>query len=104
MILLDTDVLTLLFQGHERVVDRMQSSEDDVTTSVITWIEVLQGRFAAILKAAGTEQLLQAQDRLQQTIESFASLPIVPIDRAGAEQFDKLLRSKKLKKLGRGDL
>jgi hypothetical protein len=36
MILLDTDTLTLLFQGHKRVERRMQSAETDVATTIIT--------------------------------------------------------------------
>ena len=34
MILLDTDTLTLLFQGHPRVLSRMRSADQDVAT---TW-------------------------------------------------------------------
>jgi hypothetical protein len=45
MILLDTDMLTLLFQGHARVERRMRSAENNVATTIITRIEVLRGRF-----------------------------------------------------------
>jgi tRNA(fMet)-specific endonuclease VapC len=104
MTLLDTDTLTLLFQGHARVQSRMRSAEEEVATTIITRIEVLQGRFQAILTAADATQLLRAHQRLQESEQQFATLPILPIDDAAGEQFEKLLRNKKLKKIGRGDL
>lgn len=104
MILLDTDTLTLLFQGHARVQSRMRSAEQDVATSIITRIEVLQGRFDAIFKAADAHQLQQAHLRLRDSEKQFASIPILPIDGSAAKQFEHLLRNKKLKKIGRGDL
>jgi tRNA(fMet)-specific endonuclease VapC len=104
MLLLDTDTLTLLFQGHTRVQSRMQSAEPDVATTIITRIEVLQGRFNAILKAANADQLQQAHQRLQDSEQQFMTIPILPIDRTAADQFDNLLRNKKLKSIGRGDL
>jgi tRNA(fMet)-specific endonuclease VapC len=104
MFLLDTDTLTLLFQGHARVQSRLQSAEQDVGTTIITRIEVLRGRFDAILKAADAAQLQLAHHRLQDSEEQFAMLPIVPIDASAADHFARLLRDKKLKRIGRGDL
>jgi tRNA(fMet)-specific endonuclease VapC len=104
MVLLDTDTLTLLFQGHARVRSRMEGEEPDVATTIISWIEVLRGRFDAIFKAADSEQLLRAYTRLRKSENQFMSLPIVPIDRAVAAQFERLLHNRKLKSIGRGDL
>jgi len=42
VILLDTDMLTLLFQGHALVRNRVRSAEEDVATTLMTRIEVLQ--------------------------------------------------------------
>lgn len=104
MILLDTDTLTLLFQGHPGVASRMRAAEPDVATTIITRIEVLQGRFAAILKAADADQLQQAHERLRLSEDQFTTLAVLPIDASAAKQFEQLLRNKKLKKIGRGDL
>jgi tRNA(fMet)-specific endonuclease VapC len=104
MIVLDTDTLTLLFQGRPRVLNRLQAAEQDVATSIITRIEVLQGRFAALLKAADAAQLQQAQQRLEDSEKQLSKLPVFPIGRAAAQQFEQLLRNRKLKKIGRGDL
>src|SRR5438105_2663179 len=104
MILLDTDMLTLLFQGHARVQARLRSAGEAVATTIITRIEVLQGRFDSIFKAANAAQLQRAHERLLESEHQFTTLPIVPIDDSVADQFEKLLRNKKLKKVGRGDL
>lgn len=104
MILLDTDMLTLLFQGHARVQARLRGAEEDAATTIITRIEVLQGRFDSILKAADAAQLLRAYQRLRQSEYQFTTLPLVPINEAVAKQFEQLARNRKLKKIGRGDL
>jgi hypothetical protein len=57
MVLLDTDTLTLLLRGHPRVQKRMHSAASDVATTVITWMEVMQGRFQAIFTAADANQI-----------------------------------------------
>jgi tRNA(fMet)-specific endonuclease VapC len=104
MILLDTDMLTLLFQGHPRVRKRMQSAEADVATTIITWMEVLQGRFQAVFTAADEDQLEKASRRLQDSVSQLSTLRIVPINSAVAKQFAALLANRKLKRIGRGDL
>jgi tRNA(fMet)-specific endonuclease VapC len=104
MILLDTDMFTLLLQGHPRVQKRMHSAEEDVATTIITWMEVMQGRFQAIFTAAGADQLERASKRLQESVSQLSTLPVVPINRAVAKQFAALLASEKLKRIGRGDV
>ena len=72
MILLDTDMLTLLLQGHPRVQKRMHSAETDVATTIVTWMEVMQGRFRAIFTAADADQLergLPAAPGIRESIE-----------------------------------
>ena len=65
MFVLDTDTLTFLLQGHERVAARRAQATEEVTLTVITWIEVLQGRFASVLKAEDGEKLLLAQTTMR---------------------------------------
>jgi len=103
MNLLDTDTLTLLMSGHARVTERVRQA-DRVAITLVTRIEILQGRFASILKAADGRQLLRAQQWLQQNEQYMRGLEIVPFDVAAAAEFDKLRQNKKLKKIGRADL
>ncbi len=42
MILLDTDILTLVFVAHPRVSHRMRTSPETPAISIITRIEILQ--------------------------------------------------------------
>jgi len=50
MFLLDTDTLTLAHTEHPRVSDRLRRVDaTEVAIAVVTQIEVLQGRFDAVL-------------------------------------------------------
>jgi tRNA(fMet)-specific endonuclease VapC len=104
MILLDTDILTLYFAGHPRVAERMRLAEGPVATTVITRIQVLQGRFDSVLKAADSEQLTRAREQLERSEMALAGLAIISVDAAALEEFDRLRQNKKLKKIGRADL
>jgi tRNA(fMet)-specific endonuclease VapC len=104
MIVLDTDTLTLYFRNHPQVRDRHRQAEDDVVLTIISKIEVLQGRFATLLKAADGPELQRGQQRLDEAEKDLRSFAIVPITKAAATEFDRLRANKKLKKIGRADL
>jgi tRNA(fMet)-specific endonuclease VapC len=104
MFILDTDIFTLLVKGHPRVVDRNRRESAAVALTVITRIEVLQGRFASMVKAATGEVLLLAQARLQYSEGELAKVPIVFFEATAATEFDRLRQDKKVKKIGRADL
>jgi tRNA(fMet)-specific endonuclease VapC len=73
MHILDTDILTHLYAGHPRVIDRLQNLEDpDVCTTIITKIELLRGRFDFLLKAATVKEFIRAQQWLDRTDINFA--------------------------------
>ena len=81
MYLLDTDTLTLVHARHPRVSERQRTvPSSEIATTVITRIEILQGRFAALLKAADAAQLLRAQQFLERTEERLRDLVILPMD------------------------
>lgn len=104
MFVLDTDTLTLLFVGHTKVAERRRQVTDEVVITVVTRIEVLQGRFASVLKAEDGQKLLLAQQRLQETEKDLEKFDPLLIDAAATAEFDRLRQIKKLKKIGRGDL
>jgi tRNA(fMet)-specific endonuclease VapC len=104
MYLLDTDILTLIYAGHPKVLERRQTvPNDQIVITLITRIEVLQGRFDFVLKAEDGNQWLHAQQLLERTEERLRMIPTLPID-TGAAEFDRLRKDKKLKKVGRADL
>jgi tRNA(fMet)-specific endonuclease VapC len=104
MFVLDTDTLSLLFRGHARVTERVAQATEEVAITLISRIEILQGRFASVLKAEDREKLLQAQQRLDESEKDLKRFTILAIDPAAATEFDRLRQNKKLKKIGRGDL
>jgi tRNA(fMet)-specific endonuclease VapC len=104
MILLDTDIFSLLAAGHPRVRARFQAATDPVTITVITRIEALGGRFSFLLRAADGDELLRAEEWLRRTELALASFKPVGFNTAAAVEFDRLRQNKKLKKIGRGDL
>ena len=104
MFVLDTDTLTLLLHGHERVSERVSQAPRPVVLSVVSRFEVLQGRFAAVLKAEDGERLLLAQRRLAENEADLQRIPVLPIDAAAAAQFDRLRPNRRLRKIGRADL
>lgn len=104
MILLDTDIFSLLGTGNTHVHERVSRAEDTVALTVITWIEVIRGRSESVLKAADGDQLQAAQQRLRSSRQQLAALEVVDIDASAAQEFERLLAHKKLKKVRRGDL
>jgi tRNA(fMet)-specific endonuclease VapC len=104
MILFDTDTLTLFLLGQARVVQQFRSAEETPTTSVVSRIEALRGRFDSIIKASDGEQLLAAQKRLEDLQTALAKFKIVSFDSSAAAVFDRCRRDRGLKKIGRPDL
>jgi tRNA(fMet)-specific endonuclease VapC len=106
MFVLDTDILTLLFAGHPRVLSRRDHVPSaEIATTVVSRIQALQGRFQFLLKAATGDELLRAQSLLDRTIQALTQVEtVLPIDARAAAEFDGLRQHKKLKKIGRGDL
>lgn len=49
MIILDTDTLTLYFAGHLSVTEKVRAAVEVPVTSLVSRIEVLQGRFDSVL-------------------------------------------------------
>jgi tRNA(fMet)-specific endonuclease VapC len=104
MFVVDTDTMTLLQHGHERVTERFRLAGEPVVATVISRIEILAGRFAAVMKAADGNQLRLAQQRLEMSENHLRQVPILAVDAAAAAEFDRLRHHKKLNKIGRADL
>ena len=104
MILLDTDILSLAFVAHPRVSLRMRTAPEPPVISIVSRIEVLQGRFDSMLKSENADKLLRAQNRLAEAEKNLASYIIIPFDETAANEFDQLRQIKKLKTIGRKEL
>jgi tRNA(fMet)-specific endonuclease VapC len=105
MHILDTDTLTHLHAGNQKIQERLQACEDpDVCTTVITKIEILRGRMDFVLKADSKENLLRAQQLLTRTEELLEQIFVVTIDVDAAVIFGQLRANSSLRKIGRADL
>src|SRR5437016_1124476 len=105
MKVLDTDILSLLFHDHPKVVERHQQENDELAITIVSRIQVLQGRFEMILKAADGAELLRAQQWLDLAVNNLVAVPnVLTIDDRVVSEFNRLLHNKKLKKIGRADL
>lgn len=105
MYILDTDMLSLIHAGNERVGERKDRVDPtEIATTIVTRVEILRARHEFLLKAADGKQLLRAQHWLRRSEELLGQIVIVPIDEDAAKEFDQLRKKKKLKKIGRADL
>jgi tRNA(fMet)-specific endonuclease VapC len=104
MFVLDTDTLTHLLRGNERVIQKRRQATDEVAITVITRIEVLQGRFASALKAEDGKKLLLAQQRLEETENDLAKFVTLRVGVGASAEFDRLRQNRKFRKIGRADL
>jgi tRNA(fMet)-specific endonuclease VapC len=104
MIILDTDTFTHLMAEHPRAVERYHREAGEVVITIINRIEVLEGRFATLWKAANGAELQRGQQRLDRAENDLSAFRVLPITEQAAAEFDRLRENRKLKKIGRGDL
>jgi len=64
----------------------------------------LRGRYDHLVKASTSEDFLRAQDWLVRTEELLAQIEVVLLNNASLTIFQRLRRTKGLKKIGRADL
>ncbi|MBI2803969.1 MAG: type II toxin-antitoxin system VapC family toxin [Planctomycetes bacterium] len=104
MIILDTDIVTLLHAEHPAVARRLKIEREDIAITIVTLIEVLQGRFDFVMKAATKAQFLSAQKLLRASSQKLEELPTLFLDEGALDQFEVLRSKKGLKRIGRADL
>ncbi|MDB5391849.1 MAG: nucleic acid-binding protein [Planctomycetaceae bacterium] len=100
---LDTDSLTLFLRGEETISARIAStSPDSIAVSIVTVEEVLTGWYAEVRRARQDDQLVRAYLALQQSIEFFRFVRILPFNEAAVHLFRELRRQ--YRRLGTNDL
>jgi len=105
MYLLDTDTLVHLFARHPLVVRHLAANGRMFAVStVISKVELLRGRHEFLLKAKDGQDLLRAQQLLDETEQSLEQVLILDVDAKSAEWFDRLRGQRALRKVGRADL
>ncbi len=99
MIILDSDIFTLLTYGHANVVRHYEAAREteQLAVTAVTRMEVLRGRTDSLLKAADEHELLVATKRLQATEAALEDFLLLHVDEAAARHFKVLVGQKKLK-------
>src|SRR5437763_15290284 len=88
---LDTDILTLLQEGHPGVVQRVGSHPaSEIAISVITVEEQLTGWYTRVRRAKKRDELARAYDRLARNARFLGRLTILPFPESAILRYDRL--------------
>lgn len=107
MIVLDTDIVTLLSYGKsEKLQERIAAAleREVLAVTIITRMEVLRGRYDSIMKAANDNELLKAMARFRTSEELLDSFHLLDVNDIAARHFKEMTKAKRRIKMKRGDM
>lgn len=95
MILLDTDLVTILLRGtgrdRERLSERLRHrSAEAITTTIITYEEQTRGWLAFVSKARTIPEHIRAYQHLRDHLDCYRRIDVVPFDETAAIEFQHL--------------
>lgn len=92
--ILDTDMLSLLQEGHPRICERAKDQpQQDLAISVISVEEQLSGWYT-LLRRSKKSNLAWAYRRLSENVRFLSHLQIIGFDEAAIERYERLLKLK----------
>ncbi|HSQ55945.1 MAG TPA: type II toxin-antitoxin system VapC family toxin [Gemmata sp.] len=98
MVVLDTDVLSLLQRPHSdafrRLADRIATSGQEIYATIVSFEEQTRGWIAACAKAKTPERYAIEARRLHEMLEDFATRAILLFDERAVAQFKRLKQLK----------
>jgi tRNA(fMet)-specific endonuclease VapC len=98
VILLDTDVLSVIQRAdgveYENLVRNLDSADDQVVVSIISFEEQMRGWLAFITKAKSADQQTKAYAKLHELLDDFTTRPVLDFDETCCKAFDRLKRSR----------
>jgi len=95
LFVLDTDMLTLVQEGHPAASRRFLSEPPEaLAITVLTVEEQLSGWYTQVRKAKRPERLAWAYQRLAETVKFLSHLQILAFDEAAIERCDQLRKLK----------
>lgn len=101
--ILDTDTLTLFLRGDPVVCRRVGGvSPNELAVTIITVEEILTGWHAEIRRVRSDSQLVSAYTSLQQAVEFFRFVRMVPFSVDAVRRYHELRRQ--YRRLGTNDL
>jgi tRNA(fMet)-specific endonuclease VapC len=100
---LDTDLLTLLEEGHPAAGQRfLQHPPEETAITVLTVEEQLSGWYTEVRKAKRPARMAWAYRRLADAVKFLADLQILTYDEQAMQRYEQLRKAKI--KVGRMDL
>lgn len=101
--ILDTDTLSLFLHGESKVCQRVgRVAPDELAVTIITVEEVLTGWYAEIRRARRDDQLVRAYAALQEAVEFFCCVRILPFNQDAILRYHELRQQ--YRRLGTNDL
>ena len=101
--ILDTDVLTLVQEGHPEIGRRfLEQPPEAVAITVLTVEEQLSGWYSQLRKAKRPDRLAWAYRRLTENVRFLSRLQVVTYGEEAMHRFEKLRQEKV--RIGRTDL
>jgi len=98
VIILDTDVLTLVQRGkgeaYDTLVRRLGEAKDDVYVTVVSLEEQTRGWLAYMGKRRDPDELVGAYAKLHALVLDFAGRPLLAFDDGAATELNRLRRSR----------
>jgi len=99
MIILDTDCLSLFDREKSLESSILRNrlsrfSPEDVLTTIITFEEQMRGWLTYLSKCKNIEEQIFAYERLNQFLDNFRKIVVVPFDEKAAEVFQQLKSQK----------
>jgi tRNA(fMet)-specific endonuclease VapC len=99
MVILDTDLITLLEDVHGAVNERLASRLDklpaeEVATTIVTYEEQSRGWLTYMARANSLTEQIEAYRRLERHLDFYRKIAVVSFDENAAVQFQQLKRLK----------
>ena len=98
MIILDTDILSLLDvetgETYDNIVAHLNLPEnDEIATTIVSFEEQMRGWLAVIARARKPDELVRAYDKLHRMLRAYRRRPVMDFDHDAATIFYSLRSS-----------
>ncbi len=98
MIVLDTDVLSIVQRAdgpaYDRLAQRLDAADDEVAVSIVSFEEQMRGWLAYVARSKTLNQQIEGYAKLHALLDDFTSRPVLDFDQDDAAEFERLIRLK----------
>jgi tRNA(fMet)-specific endonuclease VapC len=98
VIILDTDVFSLLQAGTSqeaaRMAPRVLAEKDEIAVTIVTYEEQMRGWLSFLAKAKNEERRIFAYGRLKEMLDDFARVRVIAYDQVASFHYTRLVKAK----------